>query len=184
MYISLIVKYQVKPQSSRRFSAACATAIVQRNHFFCLHQRIESSESKIRFRQTSNRCKRALQAAKLVYANKTKESIPSQKFGSWDFWRIANSVLNKDKSAIPPLFNSPEMLYSASEKAKLFVKNFSKNSDLDDSGISLPVLPFRTNLKLHNFSVTRKMVKKVITNLDSSKASGRDCISVVVLIKL
>ena len=30
-------KYQVKPHSSPWFSAACATAIVHRNHFFCLY---------------------------------------------------------------------------------------------------------------------------------------------------
>ena len=98
-----------------------------------------------------------------------------------DFWRIANSVLNKGKSAIPPLFNGLEVLSSASDKAKLFAENFSKNSNLDDSGISLPVFPSRTNLKLHNISITPKMVKKVITNLDSSKTSGLDCIPVEVL---
>ena len=42
-------------------------------------------------------------------------------------------------------------------------------------------LPSRTNLKLHNISVPLKMVKKVIMNLDLSKASGPDCIPVVVL---
>ena len=73
------------------------------------------------------------------------------------------------------------VLPSESDKAKLFTKNFSKNSNLDNSGISLPVFPCRTILKLHNISVTPKMVKKVITNLDSSKVSGPDCIPVVVL---
>ena len=73
------------------------------------------------------------------------------------------------------------MLSSASGKAKLFAENFSKNSNLDDSVISLPVFPSRTNLKLHNISVSPKMVKKVIMNLDLSKASGPDCIPVVVL---
>ena len=68
-----------------------------------------------------------------------------------------------------------------SDKAKLFAKNFSKNSNLDDSTISLPVFLSRTNLKLHNISVTSRMVKKFITNLDSSKASGPDYIPVVVL---
>ena len=63
----------------------------------------------------------------------------------------------------------------------MFAENFFKNSSLDDSGISLPVFPSRTNLKLHNISVTPKMVKKVITSLDLSKASGPDCIPVVVL---
>ena len=76
-----------------------------------------------------------------------------------DFWQIANSTLNKGKSGILPLFNS----------------------NLDDSGITLPVFPSRTNLKLHNISITPKMVKKVIMNLDLSKASGPDCIPVVVL---
>ena len=71
---------------------------------------------------------------------------------------------------------------SASDKAKLLAENFSKNSNLDDSGISLPVFPFRTNLKLHNISLTPKMVRKVM-DLSLSKASGPDCIPVVVLKK-
>ena len=75
------------------------------------------------------------------------------------------------------------MLSSASDKANLFAENFSKNSNLDDSGMSLPVFPSRTNLKLHDVSVTSKMVKTVIKNLDVSKASGPDCIPVVVLKK-
>ena len=78
-----------------------------------------------------------------------------------------NSVLGKGKSAIPPLFNDPEVLSSASDKVKVFAQNFSKNSHLDDSGISLPVFPSRSNLKLHNVSVTTKMVKKVIISLAS-----------------
>ena len=82
---------------------------------------------------------------------------------------------------MPLLFNGPELLSSASDKAKLFAENFPKNSNLDGSGVSLPVFPSRTNLKLHNISVTPKMVKKVIMNLDLSKASGPDYIPVVFL---
>ena len=73
------------------------------------------------------------------------------------------------------------MLSSASDKAKLFARNVSQNSYLDDSGISLPTFPSGTYLKLHNISVTPKILKKVIKNLDSSKTPGADCIPVVVL---
>ena len=73
------------------------------------------------------------------------------------------------------------LVSSASDKARLFAKNVSVNSNLDDSGISLPVFPSRTNLKVHNISVILRIVKKVIMNLDLSKASGPDCIPVVVL---
>ena len=144
-----------------------------------MYQQNKSSASK--FRQASNCCKRVLEASKFAYATKTKESITSQKPGSRDFWGIANSVLNKAKSAISPLLNGLEELSTAPDKAKLFSTNFSKKSNLNDYGIFLPVFPSRTGLKLHNISITPKMVKKVITNLDSSKASGPDYVPVIVL---
>ena len=100
---------------------------------------------------------------------------------TWFLWRIANRVLNKGKSAIPPLFNRPEVASFASDKAELFAENFSMNSNLDGSCTSLPVFLSITNLKLYNISVTAKMVRKVVMNLDLSKASGPDCIPVVIL---
>ena len=116
-------KYQVKPHSSQWFSVACAAVIAviaHRNHFFFrLYQ-----QSKVKLRQASNQCKRVLEAAKLAYATETKESISSQKLGSWDFWRIATSVPNKGKSAIPPLFNGLEVLSSVSGKAYYLPKSF------------------------------------------------------------
>ena len=71
------------------------------------------------------------------------------------------------------------MLSSTFDKAKLFAEKFSKNSYLDNSGICLPVFLSRTNLD--NISVTPKIVKQVIMNLDLPKTSGPDCISGVVL---
>ena len=59
------------------------------------------------------------------------------KLGSGEFWGNASNLLNKGKSAISPLFNGMEVLSSASDKAKLFAENVSKNSDLDNSGIYL-----------------------------------------------
>ena len=73
------------------------------------------------------------------------------------------------------------MLPSASDKGKLFAKNVCKNSNLADSGVSLLVFPSRTYLKLCNIYVTPKMIKKVISGLDSSKVSDPNCIPVVVL---
>ena len=174
-------KYQVKLDSSPWCLAACDAAMVHRNHFFHLYQQNKSSESKVKFRQANNHCKGVLEVAKFAYATKTKESITFQKLGFQDFWRIANSVLNKRNSAIPLLLKELEVLPSLPDKAKLFSKTFSTNSNLDDSGVLLPVFSSRTNLKLHNISKTLKMVKKAITNLDSSKVYGPDCIPVVIL---
>ena len=73
------------------------------------------------------------------------------------------------------------MLSSVSDKAKLFAKSFSNNSNFDDLSITLPVFFSRTNLTLHNIFISPKMVKKVTTNLDSSKISDLDCTPMVVL---
>ena len=73
------------------------------------------------------------------------------------------------------------MLSSPSGEVKLFPNNFSKNSHLDDSGMPLPAFPSRINLKQYRISLTLKSAKKAITKFDSSKASGLDFISVVVI---
>ena len=117
-------------------------------------------------RQASNRCKRVLEAAKLAYANKTKESINSQALVTFGELPIVFST---------KVYNRPEVLSPASDKVKkvkLIAENFSKYSNLDDLGISLPVFPSRMHLKLHNISVTPKIVKKVIMSLGHSMLSG------------
>ena len=63
------------------------------------------------------------------------------------------------------------MLSSASDKAELLSKNFSKNSNLHELGISLPIFLSRTYLKQH-ISVTPNLVEKVITKIDLSKVSS------------
>ena len=130
----------VKPHSSPWFSAACVAAIPHRNHFFHLYQQNKSSESKVKFRQASNRCKRIFEAAKLAYANKTKESITCLKLGSRVFSQITNRALNKSESAISPLLNNPEVLSSASDQAKLFAKTSLRTLILMTQ-VSLYLLP-------------------------------------------
>ena len=125
------------------------------------------------------RYKGVLEAATFICANKTKEFISSRKLGSLEFWRNTNSVLKKGKSAIHPLLNSMD-IRSASNKEKLVPDNFSK-SNLVNSGIILPAFSSRTYLKQKNMFLTLELVKRVITNPDSSKASDSDCIPVVAL---
>ena len=103
-------KHQVKPHSSPWFSAACAAAIIHRNHFFRLYQQSKSSESKVNFREASKCCKRILEAAKLAYSCKARvHQFP-------ETWLSGIS----GNSAILPLFSSHELFSSTSDKTKLF----------------------------------------------------------------
>ena len=104
-------------------------------------------------------------------ANEIKELITSPNLSSCEFWRIANSVLNKDKPNIPSLFNYPEILSCASDKAKMFSKNFN----LNHAHVFLLVFHSIYYKKLHDIPIATKLSEKVITNLDFSKASGPYC---------
>ena len=60
--------------------------------------------------------------------------------------KIVDTRLNNGESAIPPLFSGPHVLSSAYNKVNLFVENFSKNSNLDESCISLLALSENADL--------------------------------------
>ena len=173
-------KYQVKPHSSPWFSAAYAAAIVHKNHFFRLYQQNKFSEPKVKFRQTSNHCKRVLEAVKLAYMLIKQKSLSLSR-------NLALRTYGK-LLVFSTKINLLYLLYLTTQRCCLLhlikqnclLRTF-KDSNLYESSISLPVFPSRTNLKLHNASLTPKMVKKVIMNLDSSKASAHDCTPVVVL---
>ena len=112
--------------------------------------------------------------------NKTKQSISSQKLGSWTFGELPVVFSRK--------LNLLYFLYSAIQKCfpvHLIKQNYLIKTLLRTlilmTGIFLTAFPSRTNLKLHNISVIPKVVKKVVTNLDSSRVSGLDCMPVLAL---
>ena len=143
-----------------------------------MYQKDKSSDSKVKLRQASNRYKRVLEGAKLAYANKTHLFPETWLLGL--FGELL-TVFSTKVNLLYLLYSTTWRCYLLHLIKQIFLLKTSKNANLDDSGISLPVFPSRTNLKLYNISVTHMMVKKVIMNLDLSKTSGPDCIPGVVL---
>ena len=127
-------KYQIKPHTSPWFAAASAAAIFHRDHFFCLHQQNKSSESKVKFRQASNCCKRVLKAVKLAYGNKTRVHYFPER------WLLE----------LFTLFNRRKVLSSAYDKAKLFAKT------------SLRKLILTTWVSLYLFSLLKQIWNSII----------------------
>ena len=116
-------------------------------------------------------------------AARIHERIASKKVGSRDFWRIINSVQNRGKSSIPPLFIGPEVLSLSTDEAKLFANMFSKNSTLDDSNHPIPEFHSRTDSQLEYIRITVKTVTSIISGMDPSKATGPDGIPVILFQK-
>ena len=103
-------KYHVKPHSSPWLSGASADAIINRNHLLGFYQQNKSSESKEKLQ---------LKLPNLHMLIKHKSLLLTRNLALGTFGNLL-IVFSKGKSAIPPLFNSPEVLPSTSNKAKLF----------------------------------------------------------------
>ena len=110
-----------KTHSSPWFSTAFAAAIVYRSYssLFRLHWQNNSSQSKVKFRQASNcwSCQTSICSSPSLPRNLARGT-----FGELLIW-----FSKKGNSVILPLFSDLEVLSSASDKSKLFVKNHSKN---------------------------------------------------------
>ena len=83
----------------------------------------------------------------------------------YDFWWIANDILNKVESAVLSLFNDLRLLPLVSVKGQLFTEIISENSN---HGVARSSLPASSSLKRHDILVTHKMVRDVITAHNSS----------------
>ena len=173
--------YQTQSHSQPWFSPACAAAISHRNHYFKLFHRSNTPEHRQLFRTARNKCQRILAEAKDNYAASIRQSILSQRLGSKDFWRIANNVMNRGTSSIPPLFNGPEVLTSSKDKANVLAERFAANSTIQEGEHTLPCFPLRTECVVPKPIITPKNITTIIHSLDSSKATGPDGIPIVVL---
>ena len=111
-----------------------------------MYQNDKSSDSKVKFRQASNCCKRVFEAAKLAYANKTKESITSQKLWLSGLFTELLIVFSTKVDLLGLHYSMAQRCFFL-HLINFFAEDFSKNSDIDDSAISLPVFPSRTNLR-------------------------------------
>lgn len=175
--------YQMKPHSQPWFSPECAAAICQRDHYFHRYNRERSADNLALYKAARRYCKETIHQAKSRYASYVRESIASQKLGSKDFWRIYNSVTNRNKSSIPALRQdevSTSMATSSADKAELLCKQFARNSSLDDGGKNPPDFATRTDELLSPPLITVRKIRKIIAGLDISKSSGPDGIPVSV----
>ena len=95
--------YQVKPHSQTWFTPECASAIY---HFYHQHRRNRNADNNIeQYRAAPNHCKETLYEAKSRYALHVRDFIENQKLDSKGFWKIFNSVMNKEKFTILALNN-------------------------------------------------------------------------------
>ena len=134
---------------------ACGTAIAHRNHFFFVNRENKIFASKVKFREASNKCKRALEPA-IAMVIKQKSLSLSTKKTHMTFGKLL-IVFSTKVNLLYLLYLMDQGFSSASDKAKVLAKNVSKNANLDDPGISLPAFLSRTCFSFQDLSERKNM---------------------------
>ena len=99
------------------------------------------------------------------------------------YWSLLKTMLNDKKvPCIPPIFHDNKFITDFSKKADLFNSFFAKQCSIIENN---SVLPSSTNPITHqylaNIEFTKDDIKRIICNLDPTKAHGHDMISIHML---
>ena len=99
------------------------------------------------------------------------------------YWSLLKIFLNNKKIPnIPPLFYENRFITDFKEEAQLFNILFFKQCSLIPNNSSLPAdVNYITDKRLSTVTFSARDIRKIIQNLDSSKAHGHDNLSIRML---
>ena len=132
-----------------------------------------------RFRIARNKCNNLVSNAKITHYSKVSENIRLEKAGSKNWWTLVKSLTgnNECSRTIPPIEHNGNLVVDDIEKSELFNKFFCEQSTLDDSDHTPPDLTELQTDGLRQILITETEVEDILKILDTSKATGPDCIN-------
>ena len=94
------------------------------------------------------------------------------------YWKLVKSVYgSKQTISIPPLIENGSPISSDEDKAELLNEYFTSQTIPPETNVPLPETTYLTDARLDSVNITPHIVRKILKNLNPSKASGPDFIS-------
>jgi hypothetical protein len=117
-----------------------------------------------RFRIARNKCNNIVSNASIAHYSKVSENIRLEKAGSKNWWTLVKSLTgNNDCSrTMPPIEHNGNLVFDDIDKSELFNKFNLTELQTD---------------RLRQILITEKEVEDILKIVDSSKATGPDCIN-------
>ena len=166
------------------FNKACADAVSLKNKSHGIWKSKKTVENHAHYISARNTCKTIINTTKKSFEQRKCNELASCPSGSRKFWSLAKTIgKNFNTSSFPPMSSLDGSVVSDSvEKANLFADIFASNSCLNDSGKVLPPIQ-STQFAMKPIHFRHKLLKSIISKLDSNKATGPDGIPAIVLKK-
>jgi hypothetical protein len=166
----------IRPRDKPWVNSEIRRAIRKRNRLLKYYCRHKSPEAWEIYRRQRNFTTTLIRKRKLIYYDTLNAKLQNPKIGPKKWWSIVKSLYgSKIQCSTPTLIENNCLVSDAKEKAALFNDYFVTQSRVNDTDATLPNLEvFQSCITLSNISTSEYEVKKLLQNVDTSKACGAD----------
>ena len=166
----------VRPNDKSFFNANLRRLRRQKNRKHKAAKLLNTPESWQEFREIRNKYNDKLNEMKKGKEAKQLNLLKDpDNLNTKQWWNIASSILNRQKSSsYPPLVVGNEIVTGSKEKAEMFNEYFTSFATLDSSNVQLPISNEDQYNILSNIEITESEVRDLIHCMDTGKASGPD----------
>ncbi|MEW8546463.1 MAG: reverse transcriptase family protein, partial [Candidatus Thiodiazotropha sp.] len=153
--------------------------IRQRKRLHKRAKRIDTVQIWRKFRKLRNKIVKEIRSSKVNYENRISNLLKTNTQDTRTWWKLSKQVLKLDKKedTIPSLYYNNNTYEDDADKAEIFNDYFISQSQLNDSGVTLPDLILPPYQLLESITISPQDVLDILKSLDITKASGPDQIN-------
>ena len=141
-------------------------------------QRTNNPNHIKQFKDKRKEAKNAFKQSKILYYQNISDKLTNQTTLPKTYWKLTKAIYGtKQISGIPTLIDKNLYISNDQEKADLLNDYFVHQSLLPTTHTILPPLTYITQSRLSTINITPEIVWKLLLKLDTSKATGPDCVS-------
>ena len=167
----------IRPQDKPWMTQVIRKKLRERNR---LHKRWKSTgraDYFANYQQKRNETNEVIKTAKSIHYDRIKERLCNPDIGAKEYWKLLKLLYgSKIDSGIPSIIDGERVFSTSKDKAELFNDHFIQKTALP---ADLPPLPplHMCESELSHIDISEEEVRKILQNLNVSKANGADNIS-------
>ena len=140
----------------------------------------QDEDLKEDYTEIRNQYNHTLRRTKQTHASTVAEKIDGLQGRPW--WKEVDRALGRSsKHAIPPLNDGLVKIHETRDKTEVLNRLFANKARVSEPDAEFPNVTQKTDSRLSNIRFHSRIVKKLLLNIDTSKACGLDDISGILL---
>ena len=168
----------IRPRDKPWINNTVRKSIRKRNRLYKKLKRHDCEVNQAEYRVARNNVVSVIRAAKREHEERIMQTISNEKSTSKNWWKCLKQLRgNAVDDSIPPLVVNDRIINDNTEKSNIFNDFFASHSTLDPLLDTDPGVPPPSNSTIQPLVLTSFEIFKILSALDTNKATGPDGIS-------